>query len=153
MYLHLYIVVMGSPSFHATGTPAVRAEQALNSYVQTVCVSHAAGSPAFEGQWNPASNHMGITSYDEVIPAMTGKSIVILEVLATTTAATNATTAFSFTLAEEDATEDILRMSISGSTGRFEGPLKLGLGKALEYYRGTAETGAVQSLTISYIYG
>ena len=138
-------------AFQAIGSPPARAEQALNSYVQTACIS--VSSNEFAGTWDPTLAHMGIGSPSEVIPAITGKSIIILEVLATTTAATDATTAFSFTLAEEGATEDILRMSISGSTGRFEGPLKLGLGKALEYYRGTADTGAVQSLTISYIYG
>ena len=138
-------------AFQATGNPPARAEQALNSYVQTVCVSNAATD--FGGQWDPTLAHMGIGSPTEVIPAMTGKSIIILEVLATTTAATDATTAFSFTLAEDGATEDILRMSISGSTGRFEGPVKLSVGTALDYYRGTADTGAVQSLTISYIYG
>jgi len=138
-------------AFQATGSPPCKAEQALNSYVQTACIS--VSSDDFAGTWDPASNHMGIGSSSVVIPAMPGKSIVILEVLATTTAGLSATTAFSFTLAEDGATEDILRMSISGSTGRFEGPLKLGLGKALDYYRGTAEAGAVQSLTISYIYG
>jgi len=138
-------------AFQATGNPPARAEQALNSYVQTVCVSNAAAD--FAGTWDPTDFHMGIGSnYSEVIPGVAGKSIIILEVLATTTASLSANTAFSFTLADGDANEDILRMSISGSTGRFEGPLKLGLGNALEYYRGTAETGAVQSLTISYIY-
>lgn len=140
-------------AFQATGSPPARAEQALNSYVQTACIS--VSSDEFQDVWDPSQDHMGIDVgyYDVAISGMPGKSIIILEVLATTTASLTAGTAFSFTLAEDGATEDLLRMSISASTGRFEGPLKMGVGKSLEFYKGKAQAGAVQTLTISYIFG
>lgn len=141
---------MSNP-FTATGSAETRAEQAINSFVQTVCISNA--STDFPGTWTAGADHLGLgASGVTAITCPEGKSIILLEVIASVTSAATAATPFGFTLAEQDSSDDIIRMSVNGgSTGRWEGPVKLTKEKSLIYYKGTCQSNAVGTIVLSYL--
>ncbi len=129
----------------------MRAEQAVNSFVQTVCISNIGTD--FPGVWTAGSDHLGLgASGVTAITCPEGKTLIILEVVASVTSAATATTPYAFTLADQGSTEDIIRMSVNGgSTGRWEGPVKLTSGNSLIYYKGTCVAGATGTVVISYL--
>lgn len=138
-------------AFTASGTPEMRAEQAVNSFVQTVCISNDGAD--FPGVWTAGSDHLGLgASGVTAITCPEGKTLIILEVVASVTSVVTSNTPYSFTLAEQGSTEDIIRMSINGgSTGRWEGPVKLTSGNSLIYYKGECLSGKVGTVVISYL--
>ena len=135
-------------AFDATGTPAVRAEQAQKAYKKTAIYS----TNAVANTWDPASDHMGVTASATVVAADAGKSIVITDVVATYNATVLTTVAFSFTLAEQDSTSDILRMSVNGGgPAMWKGLYQLPKDKDLVAFLGQLNTGFVGTITVTYL--
>lgn len=136
-------------AFTASGTPEMRAEQAVNSFVQTVCISNDTAD--FPGVWTAGSDHLGLgASGVTAITCPEGKTLIILEVLASVTSGPTVGTPYAFTLAEQGSTEDIVRLSVNGgSPGRWEGPVKLTTGNSLIYYKG--KCAGIGTVVISYL--
>ena len=139
--------------FHASGGPVFDSAEHLKlKFKKTVCISNVATD--YSGGWTAGSDHLqsGTVVSAIAVSGVAGQSIVLTDVLACQDAVITSVSSMSFTLAEEGATTDILRMSVNGGgPGLWASPegVLLTRGKDLILYMGKA--GGTASLTITYV--
>jgi len=133
--------------FKVSGTPQIRAEQVLDGYKSTKCLSFSATLDV----WDPGV-HMTTTASSVLVECPAGKSIVLLDVLATNSGAVLDGVPFSVTLAEEGSDDDIVRLSCNaGGPAVWKGAVKLAQDKDLLVYHGQLNAARIGSLAVQYV--